>query len=107
MRCALCSILLFFFSTTCSLAADSRTFLMGFTGFPPDFTLEAVLSMRRFVKENGDLLAHHIEGVPWTESLSDQPYPAAFMKEWEDKRLATPAEGKVYLAISPGRGDLK
>src|SRR6185436_5120971 len=87
--------------------AGTRPFLMGFTGFPPDFTPQAVLAMRKFVKENADLIAHHIEGVPWTEALSGAPFPAAFMKEWEDKKLATPANGKVYLAISPGRGDLK
>jgi hypothetical protein len=80
---------------------------MGFTAFPPDFTPEAVLSMRKFVKENADLIAHHIEGVPWTESLSGREFPAAFMKEWEEKKKATPANGKIYLAISPGRGDLK
>lgn len=26
---------------------------------------------------------------------------------WEGKKLATPPRGKVYLAVSPGRGDLK
>jgi len=85
----------------------NRSFLMGFTAFPSDFTPQAVLSTRKFVKENADLIAHHIEGVPWTEALNDQPFPPAFLKEWEDKKLATPANGKVYLAISPGRGDLK
>src|SRR5882672_5171852 len=112
MRCALIALLLLF--APCTFAADkavqpagSRPFLMGFTAFPPDFTPEAILSTRKFVKENADLLAHHIEGVPWTEALSGQPFPAAFMKEWEDKKLATPANGKIYLAISPGRGDLK
>jgi hypothetical protein len=107
MRCAPWPVFAFLFFTSCTFAADTRPFSMGFTGFPPDFTVEAVVSMRKFVKENGDLLAHHIEGVPWTESLADQPYPTAFMKEWEDKKLATPVHGKVYLAISPGRGDLK
>ena len=27
--------------------------------------------------------------------------------EWKGKKEATPKDGKVYLAISPGRGDLK
>src|SRR5215208_1703451 len=114
MRYALWLMLLFLFATPAvsgadvpAQRADSRPFLMGFTGFPPNFTPQAVLAMRKFVKENGDLLAHHIEGVPWTESLSDKPFPAAFMKEWEDKKLATPANGKIYLGISRGGGDLK
>src|SRR5215208_7550105 len=92
MRYALWLMLLFLFATPAvsgadvpAQRADSRPFLMGFTGFPPDFTPQAVLAMRKFVKENGDLLAHHIEGVPWTESLSNKPFPAAFMKEWRTR----------------------
>ena len=41
------------------------------------------------------------------EALNDQALPGALLKEWEGKKLATPPNGKVYLAISPGRGDLK
>lgn len=85
----------------------SRTFRMGFTGFVYDTTPEAVAASRKFVRENGDILAHHIEGVPWTEALHDRPFPRAMLEEWEGKKTATPSRGKVYLAISPGRGDLK
>src|SRR3954465_7227563 len=114
MRSSLWAIIFSLICTPCTLAnekpeqpAGTRPFLMGFTAFPPDFTPQAILSTRKFMKENADLIAHHIEGVPWTEALSGAPFPAAFMKEWEDKKLATPANGRVYLAISPGRGELK
>jgi len=80
---------------------------MGFTGFVHDTTLEAVTASRKFVRENGDILAHHIEGVPWAEAFSNQPLPKAMLEEWEGKKSATPPNGKVYLAISPGRGELK
>ena len=86
---------------------STRSFRMGFTGFVYDITLEAVTGSRKFVRENGDILAHHIEGVPWTEALNGQPFPKALLDEWEGKKSATPPKGKVYLAISPGRGDLK
>jgi uncharacterized protein (TIGR03067 family) len=85
----------------------TRHFRMGFTGFVYDMTLEAVTASRKFVRENGDILCHHIEGVPWTEALHDKPFPKAMLDEWEGKKLATPPGGKVYLAISPGRGELK
>ena len=84
-----------------------RRFRMGFTGFVYDTTLEAVTASRKFVRENGDILAHHIEGVPWAEALSGQPFPQAMLAEWKGKKSATPPQGQVYLAISPGRGDLK
>src|SRR4051794_34170884 len=85
----------------------SRQFRMGFTGFPHDFALEAVTEARKFCREHGDIIAHHIEGVPWAESLAEKPFSAELVKEWEGKKEATPKGGKVYLAISPGRGDLK
>ena len=84
-----------------------RSFRMGFTGFVYDITPEAVAASRKFVRENGDLLAHHIEGVPWAEALSGKPFPKAVLDEWEGKKSATPPRGQVYLAISPGRGELK
>jgi uncharacterized protein (TIGR03067 family) len=88
-------------------AAGGRSFRMGFTGFVYDFTPEAVAASRKFCRENGDLLAHHIEGVPWAEALSGKPFPKAVLDEWAGKKAATPPNGKVYLAVSPGRGDLK
>lgn len=80
---------------------------MGFTGFPRDFTLEAVKEAQAFSQENADIICHHIEGVPWAEALSGQPFSAELRKEWDGKKEATPKGGKVYLAISPGRGTLK
>jgi uncharacterized protein (TIGR03067 family) len=85
----------------------ARPFRMGFTGFVHDTTLQAVTASRKFVRENGDILAHHIEGVPWAEAHADEPFPAALLEEWEGKKSTTPPGGKVYLAISPGRGELK
>lgn len=84
-----------------------RSFRMGFTGFPHDFTLEAVEEARAFARENGDLIAHHIEGVPWAECHSGQPFSEELLKDWKGKKLAKRPGGKVYLAISPGRGTLK
>ena len=49
-----------------------RTFRMGFTGFVYDITPEASTASRKFVRENGDILAHHIEGVPWAE-VAERP----------------------------------
>lgn len=85
----------------------SRPFRMGFTGFPHDITIEAVMEMRVFLEANSDILAHHIEGVPWAESLKNLPLQDSMLEEWNGKKAATPPGAKVYLSISPGRGDLK
>ena len=39
--------------------------------------------------------------------LRDKPFSDELISEWKGKKEATPKGGKVYLAISPGRGDLK
>jgi len=80
---------------------------MGFTGFPHDFSIEAVSHAQDFSRQNADIIAHHIEGVPWSELLSDAPFSDELINDWKGKEQATPKGGKVYLAISPGRGDLK
>jgi hypothetical protein len=84
-----------------------RHFRMGFTGFPHDYSLEAVQDARNFSQKNADIIAHHIEGVPWAELLADKPFSGELLNEWNGKKEATPTGGKVYLAISPGRGTLK
>jgi hypothetical protein len=88
-------------------APRSRPFRMGFTAFPHDVTAEALNQTRQFVRTNADLIAHHIEGVPWAEALRDEPFPKELVKDRETKRSMTPPGAKVYLAISPGRGELK
>ena len=85
----------------------ARHFRMGFTGFPHDFSIEAVVDARQFSRQNADIIAHHIEGVPWAELLANKPFSDELINEWKGKKEATPEGGKVYLAISPGRGDLK
>ena len=45
--------------------------------------------------------------MPWAELLADKPFSDELLNEWKGKKEATPKGGKVYLAISPGRGDLK
>jgi uncharacterized protein (TIGR03067 family) len=86
---------------------ERRNFRMGFTGFAHDTTLQAVTETRQFVRDNADIVAHHIEGVPWAEALKNQPFPEKLRQDWEGKKTATPPGGKVYLAVSPGRGELK
>jgi hypothetical protein len=94
-------------ATQTDIPTGPRAFRMGFTGFVHDITPQAVAASRKFVRENGDILCHHIEGVPWSEVLTGEPFTKAFLEEWKGKRSATPPGGKVYLAISPCRGELK
>jgi len=67
----------------------------------------AIMHAREFSRQNADIIAHHIEGVPWAELLAGKAFSDELINEWKGKKEATPKGGKVYLAISPGRGDLK
>jgi hypothetical protein len=87
--------------------SSTRPFRMGFTGFVPALTPEAFAGTRDFCRKHGDLIAHHLEGAAWTEMHAGEPLPAALLKQWNDRRARQPEGGKVYLALSPGRGELK
>ncbi len=78
-----------------------RHFRMGFTPFPYDISIKAIQDTNRFMRDNADVIAIHMEGVPWTEARSGKPFHPKMLEEWEGKRRATPPGAKVYLAISP------
>lgn len=80
---------------------EKRTFYMGFTPFPADFSLPALEEMQQFLPANSDIIAQHIEGVPWTEALSGQPFSDHLMNDWNERTHYLPAGTKVYLAVSP------
>jgi hypothetical protein len=104
-RLAAVSLLLLTFGQI-GFAQDTRTFRMGFTPFPYDITPEAVTETRTFLRENADIIAFHMESVPWTEALSGAPFRAGLMGDWEYKRDIMPESAATYVAISPGRDGL-
>lgn len=86
---------------------NHRRFRMGITAFPHDMTAEAALATQQFAHQNADIIAHHIEGVPWAAMHRGEAFPKDFAEAMNGKKSMTPPGGKVYLAISPGRGELK
>ncbi len=48
----------------------TRTFRMGFIPFPPDTTPQAAEEVAQFIRGNADIVAQHMESVPWTEALN-------------------------------------
>jgi hypothetical protein len=111
MRIALAWLLLIPFASLAIAATkespQARPFRMGFTCFVYDLTPAAIEDSRNFTRKNGDIIAHHIEGVPWVEASQNLPLPRKLLDDWTGRKLATPPGGKVYLAISPGRAQLR
>jgi len=93
----------------CSLtsAQEARNYFMGFTPFPWDMTIDAVISTRNFITENGDIVAHHLDsGVPWTEALDDKPFHKNLEDDWKNRII--PGR-KVLVSVTPlngGRSDI-
>ena len=79
----------------------TRTFYMGFTPLPWDFTEEAFRDTYRRISENGDIVAHHLdEGVPWTEALEGRPY-AENVRADIARRKANTKGREVFLSVTP------
>lgn len=81
-----------------------RAFRMGFTPFPYDTTLEALVDGKRFLSQNADIIAQHMESVPWTEALENKPFHKNLTAEWQRRKDLLPG-ARVYLGLSPGRGN--
>ncbi len=80
---------------------DSRSFYMGFTNFPSDISIEAVVETNSFIQKHGDIISHHIEqGIPWPEALNDEPFHSNVVKDWDDRKKLSKNK-KVFLSLNP------
>jgi hypothetical protein len=85
---------------------QTRPFYMGFTPWPYDFTIAAVDDTYTKINENGDLVAHHLDGgIPWDEALSGSAYHVNVESEFSTRVTKTQANKVVYLAVNPLNSD--
>ncbi|MDJ0904842.1 MAG: hypothetical protein QNI96_02380 [Woeseiaceae bacterium] len=83
----------------------TRAFDMGFTTWPYDATVAAVNFVYTEISARGDFVAHHLDGgIPWQEALDGSAYNAAVEAEIQGRLDNTPANQRLYLAISPFSG---
>jgi hypothetical protein len=77
----------------------TRPFLMGFTPWPADLSVEGLRTAQEFAHLHGDILSiMFIGGVPWPEALDDKP----FSKDVQEHMSYRPPAGKkLLLSISP------
>ena len=75
---------------------------MGFTSWPYDATVDAVNFVYTEIAARGDFIAHHLDGgVPWQAALDGAAYDPAVEAEIQGRLDNTPANQRMYLAISP------
>jgi hypothetical protein len=87
---------------TPTFAGPTRTFALGFTDFPHQLSIEALLEAYAVIERDGDLATLHFDdGVPWPEALAGEAYPKSYQDEVNGKASLVPSSHLVYLAITP------
>ena len=81
---------------------DGRSFLLGVTPWPPDFTKKGYALAYDFINDKCDMVSHHFdEGLPWQEIYKGYSLPEAFLEDVHRRKEKTQSGKKVMLSVSP------
>lgn len=81
---------------------SSRSFRMGFTPFPYDYTNDAVAFTFANVNYHSDIVIHHFDnGVPWDVSLEKSKMPGNINLDLNSRLSKTGPDEDIYLAVTP------
>jgi hypothetical protein len=82
--------------------APARPFLMGFSPWPYDATLEAKDWVYARIHAEGDIVSHPLEeGVPWPDMADGRGFSGSFLAELEDRRNRRVPGKKTLIQINP------
>ena len=85
---------------------ENRSFRMGFTAFPYDFTAEAINETYENVGRDGDVYLNHLDhGVPWEEAFRDLPFPDEVQQTLQQAIDAKGSHQKLFLTATPTNQD--
>jgi len=95
---------IFLLAPGCKKTADTpetRTFYMGVTPWPADFTVSEVDSAYRFINDHCDIVSHHFDdGIPYEEAYYNMPMPANLQQDVQTRKTKTEAGKKIFLSVS-------
>ena len=78
-----------------------RSFYMGTTPWPADFTISEVDTAYNFINNHCDIVSHHFDdGIPYDEAFHNQPMPQAFQQEVQTRKTKTSAGKKIFLSVA-------
>ncbi|MEN9570285.1 MAG: hypothetical protein RL172_1516 [Bacteroidota bacterium] len=78
-----------------------RTFYMGTTPWPADFTQQEVNNAYDFINQHCDMVSHHFdEGIPYEEAYQNANWPAALQQGINTRKTKTGAGKKILLSSS-------
>jgi len=79
-----------------------RSFFMGMTPNPYEYTPEAMEETYRILEEHTDIVVHHFDnGVPWPEALGKEPYHQQVENDLRYRTAKLREDQRVYLAVAP------
>jgi hypothetical protein len=80
---------------------ETRSFYMGITPWPADFTFEEVGRSYEFINQYCDIVSHHFDdGIPYEEFFRGQSLPTGFLQDVQTRKNKTAAAKKVFLSVS-------
>ncbi len=80
---------------------ETRSFYMGVTPWPADFTIDEVNNSYAFINNHCDIVSHHFDdGIPYEEAFQQQAMPVAFQQEVQTRKSKTAIGKKIFLSIS-------
>lgn len=79
----------------------TRSFYMGVTPWPGDFTETELNKAYTFINNNCDIVSHHFdEGIPYEEAFNNQNWPEGLITELTTRQTNTAAGKTVLLSSS-------
>jgi hypothetical protein len=82
-------------------AKETRSFYMGVTPWPADFTVPDLNDAYDFINQHCDIVSHHFDdGIPYDEAYHNKPMPVRFQQEVQTRKTKTAAGKKIFLSVS-------
>jgi hypothetical protein len=108
MRKKIFSLSLIIFQATMFVACkkeekqiETRSFYMGVTPWPGDFTEQEVNNSYDFINNHCDIVSHHFDdGIPYEEAFNNQPFPTPLQQDIQTRKTKTAAGKKIFLSVS-------
>ena len=93
--------LLSFFSCAKKMEQETRSFYMGVTPWPADFTAVEQARAYQFINTDCDLVSHHFDdGIPYQEALSMLPMPLKLQENLQFRKANTLPGRRILLSVS-------
>ncbi len=80
---------------------ETRSFYMGTTPWPADFTEKEVDNAYDFINNHCDIVSHHFdEGIPYEEVFYNLPMPATLQQDLQSRKTKTASGKKIFLSVA-------